>query len=145
MGVDVLTQVEIARARDDVASFASDPLNATKWYRNIDSVTWESSPPLAVGSRLRFRARFLGRTLEYTYEVVELVPTDRLVMSMASGPFAMETSYRWEDTALGTRMTLRNRGQPEGYLRMLGGVVAAAMRRANRADLARLKALLEAT
>lgn len=145
MSVDVVTQVEIARARDHVASFASDPSNATKWYRNIDAVTWETSPPLAVGSRVRFRARFLGRTFEYTYEVLELDPTERLVMSMRSGPFPMETSYRWEDAARGTRMTLRNRGEPEGYLRMLDGVVAAAMRRANRADLARLKALLEAT
>ena len=144
MSVDVVTQVEIARARADVASFASDPMNATMWYRNIHAVTWETSPPLAAGSRVRFRARFLGRTLEYTYEVVELVPTERLVMSMAAGPFPMETSYHWEDTARGTTMTLRNRGEPEGYLRMVEGVVAAAMRRANRADLARLKALLEA-
>ena len=144
MSVDVVTQVEIARARADVASFASDPMNATTWYRNIHAVTWETSPPLAAGSRVRFRARFLGRTLEYTYKVVELVPTERLVMSMAAGPFPMETSYHWEDTARGTTMTLRNRGEPEGYLRMVEGVVAAAMRRANRADLARLKALLEA-
>jgi hypothetical protein len=144
MSVDVVTQVEIARARADVASFASDPMNATTWYRNIQAVTWETSPPLAVGSRVRFRARFLGRTLEYTYQLVELVPTERLVMSMAAGPFPMETSYHWEDTAHGTRMTLRNRGEPEGYLRMLESVSAAAMRRANRADLARLKALLEA-
>jgi uncharacterized protein YndB with AHSA1/START domain len=145
MSVDVVTEIEIARPREEVASFAADPTNATTWYRNIDAMTWETSPPLAVGSRVRFRARFLGRTLEYTYEVVELVPAERLVMSMAEGPFPMETSYRWEDTADGTRMTLRNRGQPARSMQMLEGVVSAAMRRANRADLARLKALLEAS
>lgn len=143
MSVDVVTQVEIARRRDEVAAFASDPMNATKWYRNILAVAWETSPPLAAGSRVRFRARFGGRTLEYTYEVVGLVPAERLVMSMVAGPFPMETSYTWEDTVRGTKMTLRNRGEPEGYLRMLEGVIAAAMRRANRADLARLKELLE--
>jgi uncharacterized protein YndB with AHSA1/START domain len=145
MSVDVVTEIEIARPREEVASFAADPTNATTWYRNIDAMTWETSPPLAVGSRVRFRARFLGRTLEYTYEVVELVPAERLVMSMAAGPFPMETSYRWEDTADGTRMTLRNRGKPARSMQMLEGVVTAAMRRANRADLARLKALLEAS
>jgi hypothetical protein len=62
---------------------------------------------------------------------------------MTSGPFPMETSYGWSDTARGTRMTLRNRGEPGGFMKMAGGVVAAAMRRANRADLARLKRLLE--
>lgn len=143
MGVDVLTQTEIARPRADVATFAADPTNATTWYRNIKAVTWETSPPLAVGSRVRFRARFLGRTLEYTYEVLEYEPLERLVQGTASGPFAMETTYTWSDAGGGTLMTLRNRGEPEGVVRMVGGVLVAAMRRANRADLARLKALLE--
>jgi hypothetical protein len=143
MVVDVVTRTRIARSRADVASFAADPTNATRWYRNIRAVTWETSPPRAVGSRVRFRARFLGRTLEYTYEVLEHEPLERLVMAMTSGPFAMETTYEWRDAAGGTLMTLRNRGEPVGYLRMLSGVVATAMRRANRADLARLKATLE--
>jgi hypothetical protein len=40
-------------------------------------------------------ARFLGRRLEYTYEVIELVPGERLVMRTQQGPFPMETSYAW--------------------------------------------------
>jgi hypothetical protein len=55
----------------------------------------------------------------------------------------METTYTWSDAPGGTLMTLRNRGEPEGITRMLGGVLEPAMRRANRADLVRLKALLE--
>jgi uncharacterized protein YndB with AHSA1/START domain len=143
MSVDVLTEIEIARSRAEVAAFASDPSNATRWYRNIRSVTWETTPPLAVGSRVRFRARFLGRTLEYTYEIQEFEPAQRLVMAMSDGPFAMETTYTWADADAGTRMTLRNRGEPEGYMRMLGVVVEAGMRRANRGDLARLKDIVE--
>jgi hypothetical protein len=107
VSVDVVTEIEIARPRDEVASFASDPTNATRWYRNIDAAAWETSPPLDVGSRFRFRARFLGRTLEYTYEVVESVSGKRLVMRMIDGPFPMETTYSWEDATGGTRMTLR--------------------------------------
>jgi hypothetical protein len=40
-------------------------------------------------------------------------------------------------------MSLRNRGQPSGFSRVVGPMMAAAMRRANRKDLARLKSLLE--
>jgi hypothetical protein len=145
VAVDVLTEIEIGRPREQVAAFAADPAHATAWYKNIESVEWETPPPLAVGSRLRFRAQFLGRTLSYTYEVRELVPGRRFVMGTAEGPFPMETTYAWEDAAAGaTRMTLRNRGQPSGFARVSAPIMARAMRRANQADLERLKRLLEA-
>src|SRR5579884_4252561 len=144
MAVDVVTEVEIARAREDVATFAVDPDNATAWYKNIRAVEWETPPPLAVGSRLRFRAQFLGRTLDYTYEVREFDPGRRFVMATAQGPFPMETTYTWDDaTPDGTKMTLRNRGEPSGFAAVTAPVMTRAMRRANEADLRRLKALLE--
>jgi hypothetical protein len=144
VAVDVVTQIEIARPRADVAVFAADPANATAWYKNIESVQWETPPPATVGSRMRFVARFLGRTLEYTYEVRELDPGVRFVMSTSDGPFPMETTYTWEDAGGGTRMTLRNRGEPAGFAAVTAPVMALAMRRANEGDLRRLKELLEA-
>jgi uncharacterized membrane protein len=144
MSVDVMTETLIDRPRDEVAAYAGDPGNAPRWYVNIESVEWKTPPPLAVGSRLAFIARFLGRRLAYTYEIVELVPGERLVMRTAEGPFPMETSYRWEPAGeRSTRMTLRNRGEPSGFSRIAASFLAAAMRRANRKDLARLKAVLE--
>lgn len=89
-------------------------------------------------------AQFLGRRLAYTYQVVELVPGERLVMRTAEGPFPMETTYTWEAAGEGrTRMTLRNRGEPAGFSKIVAPIMAAAMSRAMRKDLARLKALLE--
>jgi uncharacterized membrane protein len=142
--VDVVTEIEIARPRDEVAAFAADPGHATAWYRNIKSVEWETEPPVTVGSRVHFVAHFLGRTLDYTYEVREHAPGERFVMSTAQGPFPMETTYTWDDAGEGaTRMTLRNRGEPSGFAKLSAPLMARAMRRANDADLRRLKELLE--
>jgi len=144
MAVDVLSEIEIDRPRAEVAAFASDPDNAMRWYENIEAVEWRSPRPLAVGSKLAFAARFLGRRLAYTYEVRELVPDERFVMSTAEGPFPMETTYTWSDAPSGgTTMTLRNRGEPSGFSKVAAPVLAGAMRRANRKDLERLKSLLE--
>ena len=145
MNVDVVTAIEIAAPRADVAAYAADPDNATAWYRNIANVEWKSAPPLRVGSRIAFVARFLGRTIAYTYEVKELVPGERFVMATSGGPFPMETTYTWSDTAAGgTKMTLRNRGAPAGFGKIVAPVMTAAIRRANRADLRRLKEIVEA-
>jgi uncharacterized protein YndB with AHSA1/START domain len=145
MAVDVQTEVVIARPRHEVAAYATEPANAPHWYANIHSARWRTDPPVRVGSSIDFVARFLGRRLAYTYEVVELVPGERLVMRTAHGPFPMETTYTWQAIdAMSTRMTLRNRGEPAGFSRMTGTAMAAAMRRANKKDLAALKQLLEA-
>jgi uncharacterized membrane protein len=145
MPVDVETQIEIDRPRRKVAAYSSDPDNATAWYENIRSVDWKTPRPVAVGSRIVFVATFLGRRLAYTYEVREMVADERLVMRTAEGPFPMETTYTWDDAAEGrTNMTLRNRGEPSGSFKLLGPVMALAIRRANRKDLARLKTILEA-
>jgi hypothetical protein len=143
MSVDVQTETEIDRPRSEVSAYAADPDTATVWYENIEAVEWKTPKPVAVGSRIAFVARFLGRRLAYTYEIKELVPGSRLVMSTADGPFPMETTYTWEDTAGGTRMTLRNRGEPSGFSTVAAPLMSRAMRRANRRDLLRLKELLE--
>ena len=146
MAVDVQTPIEIERPREVTAAYACDPDNATAWYQNIKAVEWKTPPPLAVGSQIAFVASFLGRRLAYTYEVSELVPGERFVMSTAEGPFPMETTYVWEDSASGgTRMTLRNRGEPSGFAQITAPMMAAAIRRANRKDLRRLKRILEAS
>lgn len=141
--VDVSVDTVIQRPPAVVAAYASDPSNAPDWYARISEVAWKTPPPLEVGSEVAFVARFLGRELRYTYEVLQYTPTS-LVMRTAEGPFPMETSYRYETTPEGyTRMTLRNRGTPSGFSRLVGPFMRRAIQRANRKDLRALKARLE--
>ena len=76
-------------------------------------------------------------------EIERLRILDR-VMRTAEGPFPMETTYTWEPASKdATRMTLRSCGEPSGFSKLVAPFMASAMRRANRKDLAKLKAILE--
>ena len=143
MDVDVVTETTIDRPVEMVAAYAADPSNAPEWNSNIEAVEWKTAPVVAVGSRAAFVAHFLGRRLAYTYEIVEFVPGERLMMSTTEGPFPMETTYTWTATGNATRMTLRNRGKPKGFSKLIAPFMTASVRRANRKDLAALRQKLE--
>jgi uncharacterized membrane protein len=142
--VDVTSETVIDRPVSEVAAFAAEPENAPRWYRNIKSVEALTPAPLRVRSRMAFVAEFLGRRLSYTYEVVELDPLRKLVMRTAEGPFPMETTYEWyPEGPARTRMRLRNRGSPSGFMGIVSPFLAMAVGRAGRKDLEQLKRLLE--
>ena len=141
--VNVQTEILIRRPRAEVAEYASDPDNAPQWYENIHRSQRLTPGPVAVGSRVAFIARFLGKELNYTYEFVEYVPGEKLVMRTAQGPFPMQTTYTWTDDDGGTRMTLGNSGSPSGFSRLAGLFMAPMIRRETRKDLQKLKSILE--
>jgi len=142
--VNVQAEILIRRRRDEVAGYAADPDNAPQWYDNIHSSQRLTAGPIDVGSKVAFTARFLGRDLDYTYEFVEYIPGEKLVMRTAQGPFPMQTTYTWAEVGGGTRMTLGNTGKPSGFSRLAGLLMPPMIRRATRKDLQKLKSILEA-
>ena len=108
---------ELVRLAMDWA-LGEEPTGAIAQVREIvevDPVEWVTPEPMQLGSKVAFVARFLGRTLRYTYEIVALEPRQRLVMRTAEGPFPMETTYTWSSVGeSATRMILQNRGEPKG-------------------------------
>jgi uncharacterized membrane protein len=142
--VDVFTEINIQSPIQIVSEYATNPDNAPEWYTNIDSSEWQTPKPLAIGSQIAFKAQFLGRELAYIYEIVEFVPGQKLVMRTANGPFPMETIYTWEaiDDVV-TRMTLRNKGIPNGFSKLVTPFMSMMMKRANNKDLRKIKEILE--
>ncbi|WP_026564739.1 SRPBCC family protein [Bacillus sp. UNC41MFS5] len=142
--VDVFTEIIINRPVDVVSHYAGNPDKAPEWYVNIQSAEWQTEKPLQLGTRVAFKAHFLGRELAYIYEITEYIPEKKLVMKTAQGPFPMETIYTWESIEGNrTRMMLRNIGNPTGFSKVFAPFMAPMMKRANMKDLKNIKEILE--
>ncbi len=142
--VDVITEINIKQPIEMVSIYATDPDNAPLWYENIISSDWQTQKPLSIGSRIAFKARFLGKELSYVYEIVEFIPGQKLVMRTIDGPFPMETTYTWKAINNNeTKMVLRNRGEPSGFSKVFSPFMSFMMKKANKKDLMKIKSILE--
>lgn len=142
--VDVLTEININCPIETVSEYAMNPDNAPEWYVNINSSEWQTPKPLTLGSKIAFKAKFLNRDLAYVYEIVELIPNEKLVMKTAQGPFPMETTYTFHKVEPKiTKMSLRNRGVPSGFSKIFAPFMATMMKKANMKDLKKIKEILE--
>ncbi|MDQ8736588.1 SRPBCC family protein [Paenibacillus sp. LHD-38] len=142
--VDVLTEIIINCPVRKVSEYAANPVNAPEWYVNINSAEWQTPKPLERGSKIAFKADFLGKQLSYVYQIAEYIPGKKLVMRTADGPFPMETTYTWESNdGQTTRMTLRNKGNPAGFSLLFSPFMSLMMKRANNKDLKKIKSILE--
>jgi len=143
MGVHVQQQIRIERPRAEVAAWAADPDNAPRWRTDIEKVEWKSQPPLTTGSRITFTTPSLGLPLAYRYTVEEHIPGERTVFRTEEGPFPIETTLSFTDAdGAATEVTLATHGEKKGS-KVANRILARAMGRANRKDLARLKEILE--
>ena len=123
MMVDVVTETVIRCPIGEVAAYASNPDHVREWYVNIKEVEWKTPPPVVVGSQVAFVATFLGRRLSYTYEIVELVPGERLVMRTSEGPFPMENDLHVGDDAGGLHPHDSSESRYADWVLSMGGPV----------------------
>lgn len=136
MSVDITARVHIDRDRAAVAAYMTDPAHDPEWIGGLREAELLGDRQVAVGSRVRRVAYFLGRRVEYVNEVLAL-DDNQLDMRSVKAPFPMHITYRFEPSGQGgTDVSNHVRG---GGPRLFNPLVRRNVQR----DLERLRDLLE--
>jgi len=136
MSIDITASVHVDRDPAAVAAYMTDPGNDPQWIGGLREAELLGDGPVAVGSRVRRVAYFLGRRVEYVNEILAL-DASHLDMRSVKAPFPMRITYRFDPAPEGGT-TVRNHVRGGG-LRLLAPLVRRNVRR----DLERLRDALE--
>lgn len=136
----------VNRPTDEVYAYLADPRNELQWQSSARDREVEGGGPIAEGSRIKATEQFLGRKLEFIYEVVEHDPDRILAMRTVSGPFDAELRYTIQSADEGTLIELHAEGA-EGlggaFGKLAEPVVTRIFKRETQHDLGKLKEILE--
>src|SRR6266700_4367415 len=133
---------EIRRPVEEVFAYGTDPAKASEWRSGMLESRADPPGPIRVGSKIHTVLRFLGRRIEGTAEVTELVPNRKLVQKTNS-PFPVEVTCLAEPTSAGTKVTATAVAEPGGFFKMAEPVLVRIAKKQGQAELQTMKGLLE--
>ena len=134
--------VEINRPIDEVFAYLDDPSKTPEWNSIVEEAR-PSETPVRRGTTISSRARFLGRKIESTFEVVEHVPNKKVVQRTEK-PFPFTITNVFEAEGKGTRVKAVFEGEPGGFFKVGEPILARIAKKQFQAQLDTMKELLEA-
>jgi|SRR5579859_5235561 len=134
--------VHIKRPVAEVFEYLNDPAKMPEWNSTLEEAT-PSETPVKVGTRIRLRARMLGRKIEGTTEVVEYEPNKRVVHRL-DRPFPVKSITTFQAENGGTRLVGASEGQPGGFFKLGEPILARIVKKQLQAQFETAKEILEA-
>ena len=141
--VDVKVSTVIRRETEAVFEYVANYENDPLWRAGVISMRHDPPGPAHVGMRTHGVFRFFGRTLYEETEIVELCANVSVSFQTVSGPLQAEEARRIEAVPSGTNFTFEASVQLTGLLGWFAPLVTWSFRRRAKADLARLRKILE--
>lgn len=143
----IAESILIDRPCSDVFAFLENRSNDSAWMVSVQESHWlNPDDPTGIGRRGRMIIKIGRRRAEFIDEVTGYEPGRRIAHRTVQGPFPLDTACICEPSGGGCRATVvgeadRLVGGPFG--RLVEPFVARGVRRSFRADLVRLKQILE--
>jgi len=133
----------IYRPLKQVFTFVATPENDFEWqYGTLESARI-SKGEIEIGSQFRAIGHFMGRRIGTTFEVTEFELNARYGFKSLSGPMDSHTSYSFEPTKDGTKVSLYTETTPRQLFENIDALAVKKFKKQYKENLATLKSALE--
>jgi uncharacterized membrane protein len=139
----VETTVQIERPSEEVFAYISNFENNPKWQSGQLEAQFTSEGPLRVGSTYDQVAKFLGRRVVNTFEVLEYEPNRKVKASSTSGSFPITFTRMVKPRDGGAEVTAIIEGDASGFFKLAEPLLARMVQRSVDSDYRTLKRLME--
>lgn len=141
--ITVSAEIDIAASPAHIAGVMFDPNRYAEWMQAVTSVEVLDAA-LAPGARVRHHGSLMGKAVTWMTTVETVHFPHVLVQQLSDGPFVGTTRIGIQRSGDGSRVQVQNTGELQGLGFVPDVMVAGPMKTALQADLARLKAIVEA-
>jgi uncharacterized membrane protein len=128
---------------EKVYAYLADVRNNPKWQVGIQETRIDPDGPTMVGTKVTDVRSFIGRKLEFTYEVVEMVPNTVLSLKSLSGPFPFRGTTTLQTRDGATLVSVTFEMEATGFFKLAEGLVASSLKKDVETSFAQLKDILE--
>lgn len=132
----------IDRPASDVFTFVADRANDPQWRTELEAHAYIDDPEQGAGARIRQVVSYQGRTAEFTLEITDVVPENRICFRTHGGVRAHGCCDLAADGP-GAGLTFSITVELKGEQLMLERYLRQALENTVADDLARLKETLE--
>jgi uncharacterized protein YndB with AHSA1/START domain len=140
----LVQSIVINRPIEEVFDVATCQERCLVWRGPILATKKSSDGPVGVGSTYEHKVKFLGITVEAKPVITAWEPPHRAEFENRTGPVSYDSTFTFEVTEQGTKVTTRIQAKPGGaFGHIPERLVHSAITRQHKADLEALKELLE--
>ena len=141
--IRVETSVHIDRPSDEVFAFISNFENNPLWQSGQIEARFTSEGPLQVGSTYDQVAKFLGRQIVSTFEVLEYEPGRKVKATSIAGSFPITFTRMVEPAGGGANVSAVVEGDSSGFFKLAEPLLARMVQRSVEMDYRNLKRIME--
>jgi carbon monoxide dehydrogenase subunit G len=134
----------VDRPMQDVFNFLSNPLNLPKWQSMVAGIEQITPGSVGVGSKYKVQAEMVGRKIDGLMEITTFETPAKFGFTNQAGPMQVTVTVTLKPVGTGAKISLHAEGNPGGLFKIAEGVLAGQVKSQMEANLARLKAVLEA-